>query len=120
MEAARKNASACLAASGLACRSRTMASSRWFTILRRHTSAARIRRAKFSASGPMPDVSRVAPDAHLPLPLLPRRHLLVEFRRFALGHGQGFPLLAAKMLRQHDDLPDVVGIVRQLPVDGLA
>src|ERR1035438_4726953 len=91
MEAARKNASACLAASGLACRSRTMASSRWFTTLRRQR------------------CRRMPPDARSPLALFPRRHLLVEFRRLVLGHGQGFPLLAAKMLRQHDDLPDVVG-----------
>ena len=45
MDAARRNASACRAASGLACRSSTMESSRWLTTLRRQISASRIRRA---------------------------------------------------------------------------
>src|ERR1035437_249217 len=60
MAAARKNASACRAASGLACRSRTMASSRWLTTLRRQTSAARIKRAKFSASGSSKNIATSA------------------------------------------------------------
>src|ERR1039457_937969 len=62
---------------------------------------------------------RVPPAAPpLPLALFARRHFPVEFRRTILGHGERFPLPGTKVLGQHDDLPDVVGIMSHLPVDG--
>src|ERR1019366_4742049 len=66
-------------------------------------------------------VRRRAPPCAPPLPLalFAHRDFPVEFRRFVLGHGERFPLPGTKVLGQHDDLPDVIGIVSDLPVDGL-
>src|SRR5450759_525310 len=55
----------------------------------------------------------------LPLAVFARRDFPVEFRRFVLGHGERLPLPGTKVFGQHNNLPDVVGIMSHLPVDGL-
>src|SRR6266700_3848513 len=47
------------------------------------------------------------------------RHSRVEFSRLFLRNGERLPLAASKMLCQVNDLPHMVRIMRDLPVDGL-
>src|SRR5215831_10896300 len=49
----------------------------------------------------------------------PGRDLLVEFRRPVAGNAERVPAVVSEMLRQQDDLPDVVRIMRDLAVDRL-
>lgn len=45
--------------------------------------------------------------------------LLVEFRRPVSRNTQRLPVIVSEMLGQHHNLPDMVSVVRHLPVDGL-
>src|SRR4029453_3694864 len=46
-------------------------------------------------------------------------HLAIELFGLAAGDAERFPVGGAKVFRQENDLSDVVGVVGQLPVDGL-
>lgn len=45
--------------------------------------------------------------------------LVIEFLGGAAGHAQRLPAISREMFRQQHNLSYMVGIVRQLPVDGL-
>ena len=44
---------------------------------------------------------------------------LIEFGRLVFRHAERFPFGGAKMLGEQNDLADVIGVMGQLPVDGL-
>src|SRR5438045_1267982 len=45
--------------------------------------------------------------------------ILIELFRLIPGHAQGLPIARFEVLCEIDDLPDVISIVSQLPINGL-
>src|SRR5579885_925196 len=58
-------------------------------------------------------------ETRLPLRFLAGSHCSVKFGRFLLWNRQRLPVVRCEMLRKKHDLPDVIRIVRDLPVDRL-
>src|SRR6202140_4572871 len=54
-----------------------------------------------------------------PLRLLARSHLCVKLARLLLGNRQRSPVASRKMPRQKNNLPYMIRIMCNLPVDGL-
>src|SRR5438067_2487107 len=48
-----------------------------------------------------------------------RRRSILQHRRLAARHGQGFPAIGLKMLCQQNDLTDVRSRMREITIDGL-
>src|ERR1700730_6086604 len=55
----------------------------------------------------------------LALRLLPRSHVCVKFARLLLRNSQRFPVASREVPGHIDDLPNMIRIMRNLPVDSL-
>src|ERR1700692_4819251 len=88
------------------------------------TSAVALTRPNWRSSAPGRALSveiiyRFKSMVHLSLACIAGQHPAVEVLRMAARQAERFPCVALKMFGQHDDLAGVIGVVRDLPVDGL-
>src|ERR1700694_125909 len=64
-------------------------------------------------------IARTANSGLSSLAGFPGCHFLIELRRPVAWNAQGLPMVAGKVFGNEHDLADVVGVVRELPIDGL-